>query len=191
MQQLLWAGIGLALTIGGTFTHASITTAPWLWLDHGLQFQPLNVTYQLGMVLLIGCLGGPWGATSAQLLYVALGLVGLQIFTHGGGVDYLQEPTFGYLAGFIPGAWLCARLAFRQAPTLESLMLSCLAGFSMIHLLGITYQVGLQLVQSLSLETTELGKNIFQYSIQHLPSQLAMTCAVALVAFVVRRLLFY
>jgi len=87
VQQLLWAGIGLALTIGGTFAHASITTVPWLWLDHGLQFQPLNVTYQLGMVLLIGCLGGPWAAAGSQLLYVGLGLVGLQIFTHGGGAD--------------------------------------------------------------------------------------------------------
>ncbi|MEM8641499.1 MAG: biotin transporter BioY [Cyanobacteria bacterium P01_G01_bin.54] len=191
LQQLLWAGIGLVLTIGGTLMEAAITTVPWLWPDNGVQFQPLGVTYQVGGALLIGCLGGPWAAAGSQLAYLALGLAGLAIFTHGGGIDYLQEPTFGYLVGFVPGAWLCARLAFRQMPTLEALMASCLAGFTTIHFSGIVYQVALYLASPVDQGMITLGQGIFRNSIQHLPAQLAMTCAVAVVAFVVRRILFY
>ena len=45
-------------------------------------------------------LGGRLGALS-QIIYVTLGLVGLPIFTQGGGLTYIFKPSFGYLIGFI------------------------------------------------------------------------------------------
>lgn len=191
LQQLLWGGIGIALTIGGAWMQASIITAPWLWPERGLQFQPLGILAQVGGVLLIACLGGPWAAVGSQLVYLTLGLLGSGVFAHGGGLDYIQRPTFGYLLGFVPGAWLCARLAFRQRVTLEALMFSCLAGLSIIHLMGIGYQVALRAFSELGDSSVALSQGIFQYSIYHLPEQVAMVCAIALIAFVVRRLLFY
>ena len=47
-------------------------------------------------------LGRRWGALS-QAVYVLLGLVGLPIFTMGGGFGYVFQPTFGFLLGLIPG----------------------------------------------------------------------------------------
>src|SRR3712207_6937283 len=50
-------------------------------------------------------LGAKLGALS-QILYVAMGLLGIPIFTEGGGLMYVVKPTFGYLVGFIVGAYV-------------------------------------------------------------------------------------
>ena len=34
-------------------------------------------------------------------MYVALGLIGVPLFTAGGGFSYIYNPTFGFLLGFI------------------------------------------------------------------------------------------
>lgn len=166
------------------------TTMPWFWGDRGIEYQPLGVTLQVGAVLLVGCLGGPLAAIGSQVAYLTLGLLGLPIFTHGGGLSYLQRPTFGYLLGFLPGAWLCAQLAFRRSPQLESLMVSCLSGLVVIHTVGIVYQIGL-LLTPFGQGLIALGRNIFDYSIYPLPGQFALLCAIALLSFILRRIMFY
>lgn len=57
-NQLLWSMIGLLLTMGGTFLEAYGVTLPWNWSQHGIQTLSLGVSYQIGAVLLVGCLGG-------------------------------------------------------------------------------------------------------------------------------------
>ena len=60
---------------------------------------------------LSGALLGPkWGAVS-QGVYVALGLVGLPIFTGGGGLGYVLQPSFGFLLGLVPAAWTVGMLS--------------------------------------------------------------------------------
>lgn len=51
--------------------------------------------------------GGRNAAAYAQIAYVIMGLFKLPIFYQGGSFDYIQYPSFGYILGFIPGAWLC------------------------------------------------------------------------------------
>ena len=48
-------------------------------------------------------LGPLWGA-AAQTLYVLLGLLGLPVFSAGGGLLYVANPMFGFLLGLIPMA---------------------------------------------------------------------------------------
>lgn len=189
--ELLWALIGLILTIGGTFLEAFITTPPWSWGDQGLQAQSLGVTYQLGAVLLIGCMGGRTAAAISQIAYLLLGLTWFNVFTQGGGVDYIHRPSFGYLLGFIPGAWICGWLAFRLPPRLESLAFSCLSGLLTIHLVGVVY---LSLGTNggwLSAPNLTLWQAIATYSLNPLPGQLAIACAVTVISFALRHLMFY
>lgn len=62
---------------------------------------PAPITLQLLFIAMAGMLLGPfWGAVS-QILYVALGLIGVPLFTAGGGFSYIYNPTFGFLLGFI------------------------------------------------------------------------------------------
>ena len=62
----------------------------------------LSITMQVFFAMLAGLLLGPkWGAAS-QALYIAVGLLGLPIFSKGyGGPAYVLEPSFGYLLAFV------------------------------------------------------------------------------------------
>ncbi|AFZ44420.1 BioY protein [Halothece sp. PCC 7418] len=191
-NELFWTIIGLILTIGGTFVEAFTTNFPWSWTEKGLEIHSLGVTYQIGAVLLTGCLGGKRAGALSQLAYVTLGLVWLPVFGSGGGMDYLTEPTFGYIIGFVPGAWFCGILAFRRDKQLEWLAISCLFGLAIIHSFGIIYLVGLHYFQLFVLDSPLLlFPTILQYSWQPLDGQLALVCAVAVLAYGLRNILFY
>lgn len=189
--ELLWAFIGLLLTIGSTFLEAFVAMPTLSWGPHGFQTYSLGVTYQVGAVLLVGCLGGRNAAALSQLAYLLLGLTWFPVFAQGGGIGYLSKPSFGYLLGFVPGAWLCGYLAFKAAPRLESLALSCLWGLLAIHLIGISYLTLASTLGWIDLGGMTLTEAIVRYSLSPLPGHLAIVCAVTVLAFTLRHLMFY
>ncbi|BAZ46299.1 BioY protein [Chondrocystis sp. NIES-4102] len=189
-EVLLWAAIGLILTVGGTFIPASAIAAPWSWWAEGLGVQTLGVSYQIGAVLFTACVGGRNAALLSQIAYVSLGLAGLPLFTNGGGLNYLQQPNFGYLVGFIFGAWLCGWLAHQTLVKFSSLVASCLAGLMVIHLVGIIYLTIMYYTTGLGAEINSLFQAIAIYTIEPLPGQLAVICAISSIAFVLRKLMF-
>lgn len=190
--DLLWALIGLILTIGGTFLEAFVTTAPWHWAQHGLQAQSVGVTLQVGAVLLISCLGGRNAAMMSQIAYLILGLTWFHVFTEGGGPTYIYRPSFGYLLGFVPGAWICGTLAFRVPSQLESLAFSCLCGLVTIHLTGITYLLlATQVFQWVDETSSSVMELLMTYSVTPIPGQLVVLCAVTVIVFLIRPLLLY
>jgi len=192
LHDLLWALVGLLLTIGGTFVEGFIITIPSNFAIQNLEPQALGVSCQIGAVLLIGCLGGKNAAIISQIAYLFLGLTFLPVFSLGGGLGYIFEPSFGYLLGFIPGAWLCGLLAFRANKSgLEELFFSCLIGFFTIHIFGIIYLVFLSLLGRLNPEILNLGQAIIGYSITPLLGQFSLICGVTLLAFLLRKILLY
>ena len=82
-------------------------------------------------------LGRRWGALS-QAVYVLLGLVGLPIFTMGGGFGYVFNPTFGFLLGLIPTAWVIGKIAEKDR-SVPRLLLACAAGFAVLYAIGLPY----------------------------------------------------
>ncbi|MEY3866656.1 MAG: biotin transporter BioY [Microcoleaceae cyanobacterium] len=187
--ELLWAFVGLILTIGGTFLPAFVANPSVIWDHQSLQIQPLGVTYQIGAVLLIGCIGGKNAAILSQIAYLVLGLTLLPVFTQGGGLAYLQQPTFGYLLGFIPGAWICGWLAFKVKLRLESLAFSCLCGLISVHLIGLSYLTIAFWLKLTNLKGLSLPEAILKYSVYPLPGQLAIVCAVTVIGFFLRRIM--
>ncbi|WP_309733493.1 biotin transporter BioY [Chamaesiphon sp. OTE_75_metabat_556] len=197
----MWTIVGLLLTIGASFIPVYVTSSPWQWLNvGGVSAYPLGFKCQVGAVLSIGCLGGRTAGALSQATYVLLGAIGLQVFNDGGGLGYLQKPAFGYLLGFIPGAWVCGQLAFRRrfaksevrsTPPVEQLGLSCLLGLLTIHAVGILYLVLFQLVNWQSSGEFKLVEAIGTYSIEPFISQLVLGCSATLIAFILRRLMFY
>ena len=188
--ELLWAFIGLILTIIGTHVGASIAAPPWAWFQSGIHVHSLGVSYQIGAVLLIGCLGGRNSAALSQIAYLFLGLLDFPVFTNGGGLDYYQEPTFGYLLGFVPGAWVCGWLAFQASPKIESLAFSSLCGLLSIHVCGLFY-AALGYAFGWLEATVSLPIFVLKYSIYLFPSQLAIVCGLAIFAYLIRKALFY
>lgn len=194
--DLLWALIGLILTIIATWLEAFVALTPWNWQVTGVQVYSLGVSFQVGAVLLTACAGGKQAATLAQIAYLTLGLLplttlGLPIFTHGGGLAYIREPSFGYLLGFIPAAWSCGYLAFRERPKLETLAYSSMCGLGVIHGCGLLYLAIASLGGWLDQVSVPAWREVIAYSLAPLPGQLIMVCAVSVLAYLLRQILFY
>ena len=189
--QLLWSMVGLLLTMGGTFLEAYVVAGPWSLTQQGIGTFSLGVTCQVGAVLLVGCLGGKNAGALSQIAYLVMGLTLLPVFAEGGGINYIKLSQFGYLLGFIPGAWICGSLAFKARPKLETLAFSCLSGLLTVHICGITYLIISYLFPWKGTQSLALMQAILTYSWFPLPGQLAVLCAVSVIAYILRHLMFY
>ena len=87
-------------------------------------------------------LGRRWGAVS-QIVYVLLGLAGLPVFTNGGGLGSVLQPTFGFLLGLPPMAWVIGFMTERWGTTFGSICLACLVGTGVLYLIGLPYMHGI------------------------------------------------
>lgn len=97
-----------------------------------------SITLQFFFTAMAGCLLGPlWGAAS-QGVYVLLGVVGLPIFTQGGGFGYVLQPTFGFLLGLIPSALVMGLLTKKSRRPLR-VVLACVAGLAVLYAVGLPY----------------------------------------------------
>ena len=124
IRKLVYTALFAALTAVGAF----------LRIPMGYS----SVTLQYLFTAMAGLLlGRRWGALS-QVVYVLLGLVGLPIFTMGGGFGYVFQPTFGFLLGLIPSAFVIGKLAKRPL-TFWGTALAMLAGLAVLYAIGVPY----------------------------------------------------
>jgi len=76
----------------------------------------------------------------SQLIYVLLGLMGLPVFTGGGGIGYIFTPTFGYLLGFMAAAYIMGSLKEKLTEIkFYKLALISLVGLVVIYSFGVSY----------------------------------------------------
>jgi len=121
-----------------------------------LPFGPVPVTGQTFAVLMVGALLGARRGSLAVLAYLIQGIAGAPVFAFGGGPAVLLGPTGGYLAGFIPAAFVTGLLAEkgwdrRMATTVLAMILGNLAIYTcgllwLICLMGVkttTFTMGL------------------------------------------------
>lgn len=98
----------------------------------------MSFTLQDMFTVLAGVLlGWKWGCAS-QAAYVALGLLGLPIFTMGGGLGYVLQPSFGFLLGIIPAAAITGALAGGRGDP-RRVVPACVAGLAVMYLIGVPY----------------------------------------------------
>ena len=91
---------------------AALLTAACAQISIPLPGDPVPVTGQTFAVLLTGAALGANRGAAGQLLYVAMGLVGLPFYADGAhGVDVVFGATGGYLVAFPLAAWVCGKLA--------------------------------------------------------------------------------
>lgn len=97
-----------------------------------------SITLQALFTCLAGVLLGPkWGAVS-QIVYVALGLVGLPVFTEGGGLGYLVKLSMGFLFGLILLAWAVGMLTRTNRSPLR-VVLACIVGEAAMYAVALPY----------------------------------------------------
>ncbi len=123
-RDLTLTALFAALTAAGAFVKVPTPISSF-----SLQFL---VTALAGILL-----GSRLGALS-QAVYLALGLLGLPIFTAGGGPQYVLQPTFGFLLGLIPSAFIIGLIA-EKSKGKKGLLLASLAGLGVLYLVGLPY----------------------------------------------------
>lgn len=110
---------------------------------------PVPISLQTLFVLLAGALLGPRLGAAAMASYVILGLIGLPLFTGGGGPQYIFSPTFGFLLAFPLSAMVVGLLLGPQVGGVNRgtgrKLLAMAAGSFVIYLVGIPW-LGLNLL---------------------------------------------
>ena len=62
------------------------------------------------------------------------------MFTKGGGLWYVFEPTFGYLVGYIPGAFVTGLIAHKEKePSQKRLLAAAFAGYAVVYAFGMLH----------------------------------------------------
>lgn len=111
---------------------------------------PYDFTFSLAwlFVVLAGYLLGKKMGTMSVAAYVILGLCGVPIFAHGGGPQYVLRAGFGFLLGFIAGAFVIGLLTERESDIEKKkgfggefvrLMASGVIGLVVYYVIGIIY----------------------------------------------------
>ena len=101
---------------------------------------PVPITLQFLFISLSAIfLGANKGAIS-QLIYVVIGLLGVPIFTNGGGLSYVFSPSFGFLIGFIFSSFVIGKIIeFYKSYNFKILIVANLTGILIIYLIGVPY----------------------------------------------------
>ena len=97
--------IGLSIAI--------IAVCAWVTIPLG----PIPFTLQMFAIPLIICILRPGQAVAAIAGYLALGAVGLPLFSGmRGGIGVIMGQTGGFLVGYLPGVIIAALLLYLTAP---------------------------------------------------------------------------
>lgn len=126
-----------AMTLCGLF---AALTAIGAFIKIPLPPPLVPFTLQFLFCALAGVLLGSKVGALSQLIYVLVGLVGIPVFTEGGGLHYVVKPTFGYLIGFVLGAYvigLCVE-KFKEI-NFKHLFIASLIGLIVVYVLGVVY----------------------------------------------------
>jgi len=138
-RDIVLCGLFAALIAVGAFIRITLPTEPY----------PFTFSLQWLFVLLAGfLLGARLGAMSVAT-YLIVGLVGVPVFVHGGGPQYIFRAGFGFLLGFLLAAFLVGLLSEKLAPSgggsrpflseLARLLVAALAGLVAYYAVGIAY----------------------------------------------------
>lgn len=124
--SLVMIAMFAALTAVGAFIKIPLPLVPF--------------TLQIVFVFLAGCLLGGRNGFQSQLVYIGIGLVGLPVFTQGGGITYVLQPTFGYLIGFALAALVIGYMIDRvESPTKKHFIVANIIGLIIIYAVAVPY----------------------------------------------------
>jgi biotin transport system substrate-specific component len=111
-KDLVLCAMFVALIAVGAFIKIPVPVVPF--------------TLQFLFTMLAGLLLGPVNGALAVVVYIVLGLIGLPIFTQGGGPGYIFQPSFGYIIGFAVAAYVNGKIAtVYKGNIIKNLIMDC------------------------------------------------------------------
>lgn len=125
-KELVSVALMTALTIGLSFIK--------------IPFYPVPFTLQTLAAMLAGVLLSRWAGVTSQVLYVIIGLLGLPIFSQGGGFGYVFNPTFGYIL-FLPVLTLLVSILYGKLKLLGIILPAILLLFFGVFYYILIYKI--------------------------------------------------
>ncbi len=100
----------------------------------------MPVTLQTFFVLLTALVLPFKASTLAIVTYIALGLIGLPVFSGGGGLGYVLMPNFGFIIGFLIATVIISVITekLKNRKFWHYIIIS-LFGITIIYIIGILY----------------------------------------------------
>lgn len=125
-KDLIYVSIFTTLIAVGAFIKIPVPVCPF--------------TLQFLFTMLAGIILGAKRGTLSVLCYIIIGLIGIPVFTSGGGIFYIFEPTFGYLIGFCCGTFITGKIVDAvQLPSLKRILVANFIGLVIVYAFGIVY----------------------------------------------------
>lgn len=129
-QEIVYCGMFAALMAAGAMIK--------IMLPIGIY--EVTISLQLFAAILAGFLLGARRGSRAVMIYLLIGLVGVPVFAHGGGLGYLLKPTFGFLIGFAGAAWAVGQVRkVLGRMTLARTLIAGIAGEMVYYACGLAY----------------------------------------------------
>ena len=102
----------------------------------------MPITLQKLFVLLTALILPTKASILANITYIALGLIGLPIFSGGGGLGYVLMPNFGFIIGFLISTVIISVIteSLKKRNLWQYIAISLL-GVIIIYIIGILYFV--------------------------------------------------
>ncbi len=97
----------------------------------------IPITLQTFAVIMVGYVLKWKKAIIVFLAYILMGLVGIPVFSGGGGFDYIFKPSFGFIIGFLLSS-LITGIVFNKHSKI-ALYFQGLLGLLIINIVGLIY----------------------------------------------------
>lgn len=139
-------------------------------------------TLQTFAVMLTACFLGAKKGLFVVLIYIFSGLIGLPVFTKGGGIFYVLEPTFGYIIAFIPAVLFIGFNKNKIKNIYMFIVLLFVAGIIMLFIGSIYVYILLSFSSGIKLSVLING-----YFLLFIPAELVKSILAAIIYYRLKR----
>lgn len=128
--SLVLCGLFTALMAVGAFIKIMLPIGIW----------QVTFSLQIFFAVMAGMFLGSKNGFYSVLAYVLVGLMGVPVFAHGGGIQYMMKPTFGFIIGFIAAAWISGLVTEgKSGKGMGKLILAAFLGEMAYYFFGLLY----------------------------------------------------
>lgn len=125
-KGMAYCGMFVVLITIGTYIKIPIPVLPF--------------TLQFLFTMLAGTLLGSRLGARSVAIYTILGLIGVPVFSEGGGLFYIMKPSFGYIIGFIVSTYLIGIISEKwRMQGIVKYLVANFVGLVVVYSIGMIY----------------------------------------------------